>query len=882
MAGWMARWHAVLRLVWRDGIRHKGRTVVVVAMIMLPVLAASLLTTAVRSSIETPQTMVQNRLGDSAQALLEDPGCARVTQNPSSGAATCWEERTQPLTPEEMLATVPGGSELVPQYSGAAALRTAETQADVSWLQVDTEALPGLLRTEARADEPGPGEAILATSIAQRLGVGPGDELEILSDEQVHRVVVIGVERPQRSADVLLGDGTIPREEPRADGWLVSGPEPVTWTDLQALNEIGVMVTSRAVLLDPPQDAVVDAHMGYAEESNTQAIGLIGAVAAIGVLEAVLLIGPAFAVGAKRSARQLALVAAGGGRPKDLRRIVLSAGVVAGVLAGVLGAVLGVGAGVAGYFLARSRGAWLPNLVLPTWEVAAAIAVALLLGLAAAWIPARAAARTDVVAALSGRRSEAAPRRRIPWIGVGLTGVGFAVASYGAVVSSPELLIAGVLGIQIGLVMASGALIALAARLAPRLRAPSRFALRDAQRQRGRTAPAVAAVLAAVAGATAGMSYMASESAAAEASWAPNAQDGTGYLMGFASDAEPEQRNEIYTEAMQVVADHGPAMDITEVHGLTEEDGSPWIDLSAQADPDQVDDDGLTEAQRIQQSGYHVVEQGIDDGTWVSATGLPGADTAVAALAEGAVLVNDPAMIWSDGEARIAYMAPGSDYETDEPAVVAWPAHLVEWQAFSYSLILSPQAAEEFDFADAGITTALSGALLSPAEPFEQGQIDALNRALSEVDPNVHIAVEGWQQQGSDDVAVSLILTGLALLIALVATGLSVGLAAAESRPDLATLAAVGANPRMRRRIAGAQAGVISVLGTAVGLVTGLALAYVLSLWQQQGDGWGPLWQFTMPWPMLGLLALILPGMAILGALVLTRSRLPTGRRLAP
>lgn len=891
MGSWGTRWRATSRIAWRDAKRHRGRTAVVVAMIMLPVFAATLLTTVVRSGIETPETMVQNQLGDSAQALLQDSGCQRVTQDPSSGSSACWErDDSEPVPVSEMLALLPPGSDLVPQYSRSAVLRTAGAQLEVSWLQVDTQQVPGLAQVRDGSGQPGRGEAVLDTPTADRLGVSLGDIVEIVGSGEAYPATIVGLEPPRRAAEVTLGAGTIPWDESRADGWLVIGSEPVTWADLQALNEIGVMVTSREVILHPPPVEAVDAHIGYASESSTQTIGLIGAVVVIGILEAVLLIGPAFSVGAKRSARQLALVAASGGRPKDLRRIVLSAGLVTGALAGALGAVLGVGGGLVTYFVASSHVAWFPNLVLPTWEAGAAIGVALLLGLAAAWIPARAAGRTDVVAALSGRRAEAGPRRRVPWIGVGLTAAGFAAAIYGASVGGPELLIAGVLGIQIGLVMASGALIALAARLAPRLRAPARFALRDAQRQRGRTAPAVAAVLAAVAAATAGMSYMASEAAASEASWTANAQDGTGYLLAQFHGVDSVEHEESVDEAIAVLEDAPVEMELVPIHALLA-DGSGYVSLRAQPDPSLECPEDLDLGERLEDprcprevwisSGYWWgVDVVVDDGTMIGAIGLPGAAEAAQALAEGKVLINDPTEIWADGSARIAYHPPDADREKDAPVVVEWPAQLVEWESSTYDLVLSPEAAGEFEFGADAIEIGVGGALLIPSEPFEQEQIEALNRALADVDPALSVAVEGWQRN-SDSLTVSLVLTAIALVIALVATALSVGLAAAESRPDLATLAAVGAGPRVRRRIAGAQAGVITVLGTVVGLVTGLALAYVLSSWQQQDEILGLSWEFTVPWPALGLLAIALPGLAILGAMALTRSRLPMLRRLA-
>jgi putative ABC transport system permease protein len=63
-------------------------------------------------------------------------------------------------------------------------------------------------------------------------------------------------------------------------------------------------------------------------------------VAGLALLEVVLLAGPAFAVSARRRQRQLALVAANGGTPAHVRRMVLADGVVLGLAGAVLGLVL--------------------------------------------------------------------------------------------------------------------------------------------------------------------------------------------------------------------------------------------------------------------------------------------------------------------------------------------------------------------------------------------------------------------------------------------------------------------------------------------------------------------------------------------------------------
>lgn len=61
--------------------------------------------------------------------------------------------------------------------------------------------------------------------------------------------------------------------------------------------------------------------------------------------------------------------------------------------------------------------------------------------------------------------------------------------------------------------------------------------------------------------------------------------------------------------------------------------------------------------------------------------------------------------------------------------------------------------------------------------------------------------------------------TEVSLLFALTVTGIAAALGEAESRPEQQTLLAVGAHPRLRRRITAARAGIIVLLG---GLLAGV------------------------------------------------------------
>jgi putative ABC transport system permease protein len=123
----------------------------------------------------------------------------------------------------------------------------------------------------------------------------------------------------------------------------------------------------------------------------------------------------------------------------------------------------------------------------------------------------------------------------------------------------------------------------------------------------------------------------------------------------------------------------------------------------------------------------------------------------------------------------------------------------------------------------------------------------------------------------------------VAALIALGATAIATGLAAADGRADLSTLAAVGAGPGVRRILSLSQSGVIAGLGSVLGAAAGLAAGYAIlaALNRAKADQWpvdAP-YPMVVSWWSLSVLVVI-PLVAMLGAGLLTRARLPVERRL--
>ncbi|WP_452094379.1 hypothetical protein [Dactylosporangium darangshiense] len=132
--------------------------------------------------------------------------------------------------------------------------------------------------------------------------------------------------------------------------------------------------------------------------------------------------------------------------------------------------------------------------------LAALAALAVAMGMAAALAPAIVAGRSDVLAALTGRRLAPRAGRRLASAALAALLAGAAVAAWGVASYASRTVLAGLLVAEAGLVLSTPALLAAVAGLGGALPPALRIALRDAARNRTAAAPAVSAVMAAVIG----------------------------------------------------------------------------------------------------------------------------------------------------------------------------------------------------------------------------------------------------------------------------------------------------------------------------------------------------------------------------------------------
>ncbi|MEV4655608.1 FtsX-like permease family protein [Micromonospora sp. NPDC049301] len=892
-------WRAALRIARRESRRARRRTALVLAMIALPVLVLTFLAVSYDMAELTPQERIDRRLGV-ADAELRWFADSPIGQD---GWGDNWYTRgndqgsgRRPATASEITALLDPGSR-VTEVRAPLSLTVRGPQRDESVrgraLDLTDPMARALVRFRAGRAPLQPGEVAVSPAALRRLDLRLGAAMATADGTRAYTVVGV-VEFPEDLGSVVaLHPAAVPRSDPEPDSiWLVDVPGSVDAELTSRLNDRGVVVAPRHPTL--PTTETSPRWLGSIGPADAADLSTGVLIAGLGLLEVVLLVGPAFAVGVRRRRRDLALVAVAGGDAAQLRRVVLADGVVLGLLGAATGLLLGVGAAFAGrplmeqyVFGARFGGyrCWPSALVLLG-------GVAVLAGVLAALAPAWTAARQDVLAGLAGRRTPPPPRTRWLILGLTLVGGGAALAAFGATQTSPAVILTGLILGELGLVCCTPTLIGALARLGRVLPLAPRIALRDASRNRAAAAPAICAVMAAVASSVALGGYLASDDVRDERAYQPMLPAGHVLVTANEPTRPGPTLAQVSAAARAELGADGVAPVQAAACSSTTPGGHCYVTPelpAAQACPWQPGD-GLSAAERrraradprclVRGMDYYgsYVQTLVDDGSALPL--LTGADpattaAATAVLRAGGAVVTDPRYL-HDG--RVTVQVARVETDSDGPVVVSrdLPGYALPPTVGQPSLLVSVPAARQL-----GLTTSPVGWVIgTPAPPDMHSQerfTDAL-RAFGTFSLSV--------EQGAgprDNSPLLLLLAAAAGLITVGAAGIATALAAAEGRAELSTLAAVGAAPAVRRLLAICQAGVIAGLGSVLGIVAGLGTAAIVlfSVNRQFATAW-PVrepYPFLVPWPALGVLVLV-PVVAMLGAGLFTRARLPIERRL--
>lgn len=267
---WFHSWRAAIRIARRDAWRSKGRSALVLAMIALPILGVSALDLTFRSSELSPAERADRTIG-AADARFKDSGYGGVPifQDPigeMNTPAKDYGDMAWPSGSTDVTKTFPAGSTVLTDISGSAKLTTAHglLLTDIRELKAADPIARGIT-TLLEGRYPEKNDEVIATShFLETSGLAVGSTLSARNFDRPYRIVgsyeipdSLNADQVNALPGAFIAPYTKAVEKAglQAPGtsttYLVRKPGGFTWNMVKEINTKSVIVTSRAVMLDP-------------------------------------------------------------------------------------------------------------------------------------------------------------------------------------------------------------------------------------------------------------------------------------------------------------------------------------------------------------------------------------------------------------------------------------------------------------------------------------------------------------------------------------------------------------------------------------------------------------------------------------------------------
>ncbi|MBD2759389.1 ABC transporter permease [Yimella sp. cx-573] len=913
-------WRVMMRLARRDLAKNPGRATLTMSSVALPVLVlatmATLLASLSISDLEAaPAQMGQGAAtakvasaidtsGDKFGIKQRDNNAENVSESGLSGKL--WNGK-RPTDAESIGAVARGTAHPVTIASSRAVVGERRIRSLVLGVDLRKPVYAGTA-TLTSGRLPAAPDEVLVTRAGAAVGIPEKGSFTLHVEGAPDRIMkVVGTATTPEAQDlVALPQTSAPGFV--VERYLIDRTQPVTWDEVQRLNEYGLQVQSR-YLLEHPELAPSDS-AGVDRQMEAVIMLLLTGV----VLLTALIAGPAFTTSGARQRRVLGQLASNGATHSMLRRYVIAQALLLGVFASALAVALGAAAGLAIAYVGMRvapQHTYGP-LEVPWMQLFGLLVIGAVSALIAALVPAVSAARVDVLSALRGQVSRHRARAGWPIVGL-LASIAGGLLLWNTItgpLAGGEVKVALGGGLLFGgAVMALPWLLAQIARAAGALPIAGRMATRDIGRQRSRASSGVAAVMAATALMTALAVAGTSDLAQARRDYIPQAPVGEG--MGSGS---PTQLAKFAT----AVRGLEPSLRVSSVNSVTEARDWP----TPEAPPSTIPQTELVAlpAQcpvptsvppQQPKAGCEVLGgQLLGSGNSISVIdpvdaarilGLSGADQTWLAAGNALALQQPsfgypqgyagtaaqqtkviPESVEKSGQLKLAWdkisptlQGPGRTLAHSTTVKVRVIDGTTSLRAFFGSVIILPTSmATEHQWPLSIIQLRFSkpGGLSKDAE-----------QRISDRAPDA-IGFDVERGYSDRSIAVIRIMIASFALIVLIVTLIGTALAQAESRADQATLASIGAPRSIRRRIAGGYALVIGFVGSAIGFVVGLVPG-IAATWPLTMERWNPLAAkrplINIPWELLAPALIGVPVVAALAAMLVTRSNPSITRRQA-
>lgn len=677
-------------------------------------------------------------------------------------------------------------------------------------------------------------EVAVSDTAASWADVQIGDSVRFRSGTK--RVTAIVRQRSDHNANFVMTPAAQSPIEPETGRWLVDvhrdSDIPRVRAELAA-NDPSTLISTR--------DAARG--VGTAASAAHQEIAyLIGAFA---LVETVFVASAAFAVGARRRVRELALLQAVGADATEAGRIVT----IEGVLLGCFGVVIGLLGGFATAVLTQGMFASslehdIDGLRFPWLLIIGSAAAGLVAAMIAAELPARELRKLDVVSALGDRPVHSPASNKWGLLGIALAGIGsagiwFAAAHGQGGVYTGRAVELGTILIVVGAACWTPIALHGLARLAHRLPLPMRFAMREADRSRRRSSFAVSSVMALVAAVVAISCF-----------GTPRVQAPTARVATFLVTPDDQTRGIDATATNAALTESAPKLNAA---------GYVFGFGRVGQGPARVEVDGVQRPAGPNPtvlSGFLILAVAPESLKFLDPSGTA-----------STVLANNTVVFFNNDAGKLADKASITDAAgtiRELPVVGVGPVPSEIAAALDLHqtnlAVISMATMHDLDLVGGSFKAVAThaGGTNNP-RPVTAGERDGIRAALERTFDAPVEAPSAPSAFTIEGIRSALVLTGL--LLALAALAVAIALTAVESRRERTVLELIGMAPEHRRSLAAARAIVLGVTGGILGIPTGILPVLLLT---KVSDGRFRFVEqsFQIDWSVLALVSFVFPVVA--------------------